>query len=181
MDKADLAVKGAAQAVIGAEQVRRLILAAQPAWRMQRSMGLTGDGFDVWRKGVLWDLCGKASFRILGQAEFGRALARFLELGGKEPAMFGKWSRTNEAIARRETGPEGDRRRAEYKLRGACSEFAEAFGGEEQARAYARAIMAKVHKTTVERATAKQIMGVFFTIRNRGAAKLRKIMREQAQ
>jgi hypothetical protein len=42
----------------------------------------------------------KASFRALGQAEFGRALDGFLRLGGKEAARFGGWSGRNAEIDR---------------------------------------------------------------------------------
>lgn len=185
MDKADLAVRGAANAPIQAEQVRRLILVASSAHKVQLSLGLTEDGFDRWRKGVLWDLCGKASFRALGQREFGRALGEFQRLGGKDsPAAAarpqGAWGRKNAEIAKNETGPEGDRRRAEFKLRQECANVADAFGGEAQALAYSLVLLRQIHGLPQGRelaaATARQLFATLFTLRNRAARRLRKIM-----
>jgi len=178
-DRAEAAVRGAAGAPVTAAEVRRLVLAASSAWRTQRDLGLTEDGFDVWRKGALWDAVGKASFRALGQREFGLALEAFLKLGGKavrtaagsRPA--GKWGRTNEAIAAREAGPEGDRRRAEWKLREECREAGGAFGGEGGALAYAEGLLARIHRTTLAAATARQVWQALFTLRARAAKKRR--------
>ena len=180
MDKAELAIQGAAAAQITADEVRRLILVASSAHQVQAGLGLADQDFDTWRKGILWEAVHKASFRTLGQRDYGRALDAFIKLGGSivrtaaGSRPSGKWGATNAKIAARETSPEGDRRRAEFKLREACRETADAYGSEDQARAFARALMLKIHKTTVERATAKQIWAVFFTLRNRAAAKLRK-------
>lgn len=186
MDKSDLAVAGAASAAATPAEVRRLILAAQSAWRAQRDLGLTDDGFDAWRKGVLWDTVGQASFRALGQRDFGLAMGAFLRLGGKavrtaagsRPA--GAWGRANEAIARRESGPEGDRRRAEWKLREACREAADTFGGESGALAYAESLLRHIHKTSLADATARQIWQTLFTLRSRAAKRARDAMKAQA-
>lgn len=186
MDKAELAIRGAANAQIDKAQVRRLILAASSAFRVQAELGLADGDFDTWRRGVLWDLCGKASFRALGQREFGRALAEFMRLGGSGVSRGGAetrggWNGKNAEIARNETSAEGDRRRAAYKLGEACREFAEAFGGEGQARAYASGLMTGIHRQTVETASAKQLWAVYFTLRSRGAAKLKKAAAETRQ
>ncbi|HPS07308.1 MAG TPA: hypothetical protein PLG22_07235 [Kiritimatiellia bacterium] len=190
MDKAELAIRGAANAQIDKTQVRRLILAAASAFRVQAELGLADGDFDTWRRGVLWDLCGKASFRALGQREFGRALAEFMRLGGSAGSRGGAgarrgWNGKNAAIASNETGPEGDRRRAEWKLREACREFAEAFGGEARAEIYADNLLRRIHGVRADpspfpNATAKQLWSVYFTLRSRGAAKLKKAAAETA-
>jgi hypothetical protein len=164
------AVEGAAAARVTAGEVRTLILTAQGAWRRQRELGLTDDAFEVWRKGVLWDAVRKASFRSLGQREYGVALAAFLRLGGKAlPARA--------AVARRETGPEGDRRRAEWKLRRECEAWEDVFGSASGALDYACSVIRDIHKLPQGRelsdATAKQIWQALFTLRNRGGVKRR--------
>lgn len=187
MDKAELAINGAAASQVTAAEVRRLILVASSAHKVQTSLGLADQDFDTWRKGILWEAVHKASFRTLGQRDYGLAIAAFLKLGGTEVRTAsgsrpsGKWGAANARIAARETSAEGDRRRAEYKLRETCRDCAEAFGGEEQARAFARTLMAKIHKTTVADANARQIWAVLFTVRSRAAAKLKKAMQEAAR
>jgi len=181
MDKAELAISGAAAAVVDRDQVKRLILVAQTAWRMQTSMGITDDTFDVWRRGVLWDAVRKTSFRQLGQREYGRAMDKFLELGGRDArGASNAWARTNERIATRETSAEGDRRRALHKLRETCAACADAFGGEEQALAYAKVLLQTIHKLPkggeLEQATAKQIWATVFTLTNRAGARRKKNM-----
>jgi hypothetical protein len=163
MDASDMAVAGAAAARVTAGEVRALILTAQGAWRRQRELGLTEDGFDAWRRGALWDAVRKASFRALGQREYGVALAAFQRLGGAAP-------RAAAGIGARETGPEGDRRRAEHALRQACAAAADAFGGDAgQALAYARVLLRQIHRAELASATAKQIWQVVFTLRSRAA------------
>lgn len=179
MDASERAAEGAAAAPATAAQVRRLVLVARSAWRTQRDLGLTDDGFDRWRGGVLWDACSEASFRALGQRGYGRAMAAFLRLGGgavrtaagSRPA--GAWGRANEAAAARESGPDGDRRRAEFKLREACRAAAGAFGSEAGALAYARGLLRAIHKRQdgreFEGATARQLWQTMFTVRSRAA------------
>lgn len=187
MDNAERAVKGAAAAGINADEVRRLILAAQTAHKLQASLGLTEDTFDVWRKGVLWDTVRRSSFRQLGQAEFGKAMKAFLLLGGKDAPpvrsgavrRFGKWDRTNEAIARNESSAEGDRRRAEWCLKKECRDLQEAWDNDEaQAMAYAVVLLRTIHQLPQGRelanATAKQIWAVVFTMRTRARQRLSK-------
>lgn len=172
MDKSELAIRGAAAAQVDKRQTRRLALAARSAYAEQTRLGLADGTFDEWRRGVLWDAVRRASFRTLGQAEFGKALAAFLALAGRDaPSARGAWGRTNAAIARRETSPEGDRARALFKLREACAEAADVFGGEPQALCYAAELLRRIHWTDMERATAKQLWQTFFTVRNRAAAK----------
>lgn len=191
MDKAELAVRGAASALVDKDQVRRLILVAQSAHKLQADLGLAGADFDEWRKGVLWDTVRKASFRALGQAEFGKALDAFLKLGGKEQSatgnrQAGRWTRTNAAIATRETTAEGDRRRAEFCLRRECENVKEGFGNDEgQALAYAIVLLRQIHRLEkgreLEKATAKQLFATMFTLRNRAAKRIRDAMKAACQ
>jgi hypothetical protein len=68
---------------------------------------------------------------------------------------------------------EDERRRARWALARECRELAADFGGAAGAEAYAAALLERIHKTTADRATAKQCWQVVFTLRNRAAAKRR--------
>ena len=183
MDKSDLAVRGAAAALVTGAEVKRLILEAQAAWREQTRLGLTDDAFDVWRKAALWDAVRKQSFRAVGQAEFGIALGHFRRMAGKATGGDARptgWNGTNARIAERETGPEGDRRSAEFKLRQACGEVREAFNNDaEQALAYACVLLRTIHKTDLQHATGKQVWQVMFTLKSRAAARIKKGQRSE--
>lgn len=173
MDKSELAVKGASEALVSKEEIKRLILEAQAAWRTQSSLGLCDEPFDAWRHGALYDAVRKASFRAVNQHEFGIALGHFEKLAGKEPNT--NWGRTNHAIAKREDGPEGDRRRAEFCLRRECDTVKDAFNSDPgQALAYALVLLRKIHKVTLDKATGKQVFQVIFTLRNRAKAHAKK-------
>jgi hypothetical protein len=174
MDNSDLAVKGAASARINKEEVKRLILEADSAWRKQTELGLCDSSFEDWRHAALWDAVRKSSFRNLGQREFGIALGYFRKLSGKPEARQG-WNGTSAKIAERESGPEGDRRRAEYKLREACRTHADAFNGDpEQALAYALVLLRQIHCADLPTATAKQIWQVMFTLNTRAAKRIKR-------
>jgi hypothetical protein len=168
MNRADLCVASAAAAPVSPDEVQRLIHAARSAWAAQRGLGLTDDAFDPWRKAALWDAVRRDSFRALGQREYGQALAHFAVLSGQRAP----------AAARREAGPEADRRRAEHVLREACAEVADAFGGTERALTYARALLARIHRADLHTATARQLWQVMYTLRNRGRARLRAALAE---
>ena len=173
MDKSELAVRGAAASPVTGEEVKRLILEAQAAWRRQSELGLCDEPFEAWRHGALWDAVRKTSFRAVGQHEFGIALGHFEKLAGREVQT--RWGHTNHAIAQREGTQEGDRRRAEYKLRQQCEACKEAFNNDpEQALAYACVLLRTIHKTTLDKATAKQVWQVMFTLRSRSAKRLAK-------
>ena len=162
MNKSDLAVNGQAAALVSNEQKTRLILAAKKAFDVQTRSGLTeGVDFNTWRKSALWDACQKGSFRMLDQREYGRAMAYFIDLAG------GKLPRRWVAVAKRESGPEGDRRRAEWMYRKTCRDVADVFGGVDGAERYARALLLKIHKCDPATATATQLWQVVFTLRNR--------------
>jgi hypothetical protein len=170
MDASEKMVSAMGAAQVNAAEVRKMILCAQTAHRFQRSLGLSEDGFDAWRRAALWDAVRKTSFRQLTQREYGAALAHFIRLSGgevkSERGLAG-------AIARRETTAEGDRRRAAKKLDDACAELAEAFGSAEQTKAYAAALLSQIHKATFASASAKQLIQTLFTLRNRAAKRLR--------
>jgi hypothetical protein len=173
MNKSDKAVLGAAASPVTGVEVKRLILEAQSAWRTQSALGLCDEPFEAWRHGALYDAVRKTSFRAVGQKEFGLALAHFERLAGKEPDT--RWGHANHAIAQRESGPEGDRRRAEYMLRKECETVKDAFRGDPgQALAYALTLLRQIHKTDLPRATAKQIWQVKFTLSNRAKAHAKK-------
>jgi hypothetical protein len=173
MDKSELAVHGAAAAPVTKEEIKRLILEAQTAWRRQSELGLTEEPFEAWRHGSLYDCCRKSSFRALGQHEFGLALAYFEKLAGREPNT--RWGHTNHAIAQRESTGEGDLNRAMFKLREACGELADIFGGYENAMNYSHVLMHLIHKCTMRQATAKQVWQVMFTLRSRAKARAKKL------
>ena len=173
MNKSEKAVFGAAASLITKAELKRLILEAQAAWRMQCSLGLCEEEFEPWRHAALWDAVRKTSFRAVGQKEFGLALAHFEKLAGREPNT--NWGHVNHAIAQHETSPEGDRRRAEYVLRKTCLEVKDAFNGQEgEALAYALVLLRKIHKTDLTHASAKQIWQVKFTLSNRAKAHMKK-------
>lgn len=175
-DRSEQAVKGAAGAPVSKEQVKRLILEAQAAHRKQCELGLCEEGFDAWRHGALYDAVRKTSFREVGQHEFGVALNHFEKLAGKAPSTF--WGRTNHAIAQRELGAEGDRRRAEHKLLETCEDVKAAFDNDaSQALAYAVVLLRTIHRAELNTATAKQIWQVLFTLTNRAKARLKKQQR----
>jgi hypothetical protein len=174
MDASDKAVAGAGAALIGGDQVRRLILQAQAAWRAQRKAGLCDESFDEWRHGALYDAVRKTSFRAVGQREFGIALGHFLKLAG---GFETRRTAGNRAISGRESTDEGDRRRALSALRSECDALAGAFG-RGQTWWYAESLFEKIHKTHSDQATAKQIWQVLFTLRNRASAKRRKTAAE---
>lgn len=168
MDASDMAVIGAGSALIGRDQVRRLILRAQSAWRAQCALGLCDDTFDAWRHGALYDAVRKTSFRAVTQREFGVALGHFIRLSGGSETAY----RNDRRIAGRESSGEGDRRRAMAAIYSACQGAADVLGS--GAHAYALSLLDKIHGVTAEQATARQIWQVIFTIRNRAAAKRRK-------
>lgn len=170
-DRAGAAVEGSARAMISSEEVRRLVLAANRAWREQRRLGLTEQGFDAWRRGALWDAVRRDSFRSLGQREFGAALGHFERLAGGDPDTWD--GRFNRGVAEREASGDGDRRRAEFVLRRECRQYDPLFGGQGCATAYAVRLLEKIHRTSLPRATSRQIWQTVFTLRSRAAKKER--------
>ena len=64
-----------------------------------------------------------------------------------------------------------ERRRALWALARVEGEVAGAFGGRGDAARYADALFGKIHRTDRDRATARQIWSVIFTLRNRAAGR----------
>ena len=62
-------------------------------------------------------------------------------------------------------------RRALWALARVEGEVAGAFGGRGEAARYADALFGKIHRTDRDRATARQIWSVIFTLRNRAAGR----------
>lgn len=164
IDRAQRAIDGQSNAVATKDQVRDLILTAQTAWRVQRKLGLADEPFDAWRKAALHDACGRQSFRDVRQREYGHVLHTLLTLAGRKPTSRPaavKAPRVDEAT------------RARWALDQECIKQAEAFGSYPGAKAYADALLAKIHRATLSSATAKQLWQVLFTLRNRARARNR--------
>lgn len=161
------AVESAASAPVTARQIQTLAVQARKAFDMQSVLDMIeyGADFDVWRKGVLWDCCGKASFRKLRQRDFDVALAAFRALAG------GK-SRPSRVEAE-----EGDRRRAVWGFTADCREFDSAalFGAPGGAEKYAGKIALDTFGRDLSRLSAGEIEKVRFTLKARAAAKRRRL------
>ena len=140
------------------EQVRELILAANDAHKKQTELGLTDQPFDDWRKQTLWDLVCKASFRMVNQTDFNKALNGFQVLAGKRSVGHLNCSKVK---------AEDETRRAIWRLKVECKDLGESFGGEEGAMRYANSLMEKIHKVKLADASAKQVWQVIFTLRSR--------------
>jgi len=160
MDKAEEAVEGQGSYPLTNEQKKRLVCAVRAAYDVQRSFGWADEPFDVWRRGALADATQETSIRALRQHKYNTALKYFLELAGRE------------AAARRVRGEDEDkRRRAVWALMSHIAGLSCAFGGIDCAERYADTLFKNIHRTTMERATAKQVWAVIFTMRNRAKSK----------
>jgi len=161
MDKAEEAIFGQGGYLLTNEQKKRLILAARNAYETQHYLGLTDDPFDVWRKGALWDAVQVGSFREVRQRQYNAALKHFLALAGRR------------AAAERVRKPDDDKKvRAMWALNKETAALAGAFGGSGGATLYAATLFKRIHRTTPELATAKQVWSVLFTMRNRAKKKM---------
>ena len=163
MDLTDKVIDSAGSSILWPDQVRALILAARRAWVVQRGLGLADDDFDTWRKGALWDAVQVASFRLVGQRQYGVALGYFAGLAGREAP----------ASAVREKSGEGDRRRAQFVLKRECERIdgEGLLGAAGSAARYAATLFDRIHKVSLEKASARQIWQVVFTLRSRVARK----------
>ena len=172
MDKSEQAVMGARAALVGPKEIRRLILAALRAHKTQLACGLADEDFDVFRKGALWDAVKLNSFRDVTHHKLGKALAYFDELAGRA-------TRADARITHREKCGESDRTKALHVLKLECQRSADVFGSFAGAEAYATALLRKTHKlpegSEWRLAHARQLWQTMFTLRNRAAAKRKKI------
>ena len=159
----DKAVRAQGGFVVKPHQVKAMILAARRAYDIQAKAGLVDDGvgFDAWRRAALHDVVGAAapdSFRAVTQRDYRAVLRYFLALAGEDV----------ENVERVECD---ERRRALWALALVEGEVADSFGGREEAARYADALLGKIHRTDRDRATARQIWSVIFTLRNRASGK----------
>lgn len=164
MGRTQRTIDGAAGAPLSKRQKAALAQMARKAYDVQAGLGLAEGSFDDWRRAAVWEHLRLSGFRQMTQRGYGTMAKRFTELaGGKQQPR----------AARR--GPDvDDSRRAWYALKAECAALAEAFGGADSAEAYAEAILGRVHKTTPEGATARQVWQTLYTLRNRANAKRRK-------
>jgi len=165
----DAAIEGARGAELTALQRRRLAVAARRAYDTQAGLGLVAEGetFDAWRHARVRETTGRGGLRELAQRDYGRMMARFIELAGGS-ARRGDWRAAAKPAAR------DDADRARGALRAECAAQAGAFGGAAQAEAYAAALLERIHRRTWQDATARQLWQVLFTVRNRARAKNRR-------
>ena len=161
----DRAVRAQGGAVVKPHQVKAMILAARRAYIEQSKLGLVDDGvgFDAWRRATLHDVVGAAapsSFRAVTQRDYVAVLRYFRELAGCGGGTEATPSRDKAA---------DERRRALWSLNLEEGRLAEEFGGREGARRYADSLFWGIHKTDRRTATARQVLAVIFTLRNRAA------------
>jgi len=184
MDKAEKCVAGAAAALITGSEIQRLIMAAKRAHQTQVACGMAEDDFNAWRHSALWDAVQLKSFRDVSQHKLGAALRYFCELSGDDHNERTAWQCTNARIIRREENGESDRAKALHILKLECQRSADAFGGFAAAEAYATYLLRHTHKlpegTEWRTAHAKQLWQTMFTLRNRAAAKRKKLRAQEA-
>lgn len=185
MNKSDQAVMGARAALISGREIQRLIMAAKRAHQEQVRCGLADDDFSEWRHAALWDAIKVKSFRDVSQHKLGEALRYFRALAGDENNERTVWQRKNARIVKREESGESDRAKALYVLKLECQRSADVFGGYQQAEAYAGYLLVHAHKLPEgeewRTAHAKQLWQVTFTMRNRAAAKRKKMRAAEAE
>ena len=122
-----------------------------------------GVGFDAWRGETLDEIVDGAapsSFRAVTQRDYPAVMRYFGELAGNGGADASAQDRAVD-----------ERRRALWALARVEGEVAGAFGGRGEAARYADALFGKIHRTDRDRATARQIWSVIFTLRNRAAGR----------
>jgi hypothetical protein len=163
----DVAIAGAAAADLNADQRQRLARCALRAFKAQEALGLLGGtSFDDWRHARVREATGQGGLRELKQRDYGRVMARMIELAGGTPSRR-EWRVAAKPAVR------DDADRARRKLEDECAALADAFGGEAQAKAYATTLLGRIHKTDWTHATARQLWQVLFTLRNRSRSKNR--------
>lgn len=157
-NKADKAIAGQGNTSLSKEQNKRLILAASDAWKEQKRVCMCDDSFDVFRRGGVFDVTSKTSFRALVQHEFVEVLNYFRELSGKSSV------RKTDIV---DFAKGDERRRALWTLEQTYTELADRYGGAGGAANYAAALFRKIHRCGPDTASAKQIWAVIFTMKNR--------------
>lgn len=142
-------------------QIRTLAVEARRAWAAQRKLGLAEESFDAWRHGAVQDAApGKGGLRELTQADFAPVRAWLKELAdGQRPGCL------------RSPAEDDDARRARWTLRREMAARTRVFGGPDGVEAYVADLFRRIHGTTMEEASAKQVWQVFYTLRERANAK----------
>jgi len=174
-DAADIAIEGAASKPLTSAQRQKLAALSARAFAFQGKLGMWDGDADAFRHAAVQDLCGKAGVSALCQREYGPACRMFLKLAGakveERPA-----TRAGRSAAKDPARDDADR--ARRKLLEETFAQAAAFGGQPGAQGYAEQLLGRIHKTDLQRATARQLWQVLFTLRNRARAKARKIAQE---
>ena len=158
-DRADFAVAAQGAAPLTPLQVRVLAVEARRAYMAQRKIGLADDDFDTWRHAAVEDAApGRGGLRGLTQGDFAAVRDWLRELSGGPAALPGRLARESD-----------DARRARWALRRAADRCRGNFPGDVDA--YVDSLFEKIHGTTRERASARQVWQVIFTLRARIGAK----------
>lgn len=161
MDREGIAIAAQGAGSLTPLQVRTLAAEARRAYETQRRLGLADEDFDAWRHGAVQDAVpGRRGLRDLTQADFAPVRAWLRELaGGQRPGC------------RRSPSEDDDARRARWTLRRSMESHAGFFGGPDGVEAYVADLFRRIHGTTMEEASARQIWQVFYTLRNRASAR----------
>ena len=163
------AVAGQGAGGLTKKQIIALATMARKAYAAQSSLGLADafKDFDTWRKGVLYHLTERTtqkdltSFKKITQREYSTVFKRFAEL-----AMM------SETAARCKSEEEDEAARARHILYKTMEEEAVNFdGGFNGALRYASKVCADQYGCICDKATAKQIWRVIYTIKNRAKAR----------
>lgn len=110
--------------------------------------------FEAWRHVECAKAVGIQSLREMTQAHYNRVLAHFEELAGDAAS----------ATRRRGRDHDNDRRIALHKLKEACQ-------AADVGLSYAASICRAQYRCGLDEATTKQVWNLFYTVRNRAAAK----------
>jgi len=75
VDKSEQAVKGARAALVGSDEIKRLIMAAKRAHKAQMDCGLADGDFNAFRRAALFDAVQLTSFRDVTHHKMGAVCA----------------------------------------------------------------------------------------------------------
>ena len=102
----DRAIAGAGGTLLTNEQRQRLARCGRRAYERQVELGLAEGEYDAWRRELIRKEWGVSGIRELRQREYGRVMARFIELAGD---YCSQETGCNGVIKREEPGALGDR------------------------------------------------------------------------
>lgn len=156
-DAADMAIAGQGAAPLTRRQTIALAVLARQAYERMRKIGLAEEPFDEWRRAAVAEAVpGAKGLRDLSQESFAAAADYFRAL--RDDGRMGDG---------RLLAEEDRRRRAFWALRRCLKRAEERWPGPGTPEDYARALFERIHGTTMEEATARQIWLVTITFRNR--------------